>query len=76
MERTMSPDLELRMKTLQREHIRKSLSNLEEMVTLAVELEKLTDPVLIEKYNRRLSELEALVDEDYDIACRIEEAMS
>ena len=76
MERIMSPDLEIRMKTLQREHIRKSLSYLEEMVTLAVELEKLTDPVLIEKYNRRLSELEVLVDEDYDIACRIEEAMS
>lgn len=58
---------------LQREYVSVSLSYLDEMVAIAQKLEATDDPFLIEEYNRRLGELEVLVDENYGIACKIEE---
>lgn len=58
---------------LQREYVSVSLSYLDEMVAIAQKLKDTDDPLLIEGYNRRLGELEVLVDENYGIACKIEE---
>ena len=73
MRRSMSSETVKSVLRLQREYVSVSLSYLDEMVAIAQKLEATDDPFLIEEYNRRLGELEVLVDENYGIACKIEE---
>jgi len=73
MKRSMSSETVKSVLRLQREYVSVSLSYLDEMVAIAQKLEATDDPLLIEGYNRRLGELEVLVDENYGIACKIEE---
>jgi hypothetical protein len=73
MRRSMSCETIKSVLRLQREYVSISLSYLDEMVDIAQKLEATDDPFLIGEYNRRLGELEVLVDENYGIACQIEE---
>lgn len=75
MERHMTTEARKSMIRLQREYVSMSLSYLEEIIRIATELDKTSDPAMIEEYNQRLSELEKLVDENYDIARKIEESI-
>jgi len=73
MRRSMSSETVKSVLRLQREYVSVSLSYLDEMVAIAQKLEATDDPLLIEGYNRKLGELGVLVDENYGIACKIEE---
>lgn len=75
MKRTMSPDMEMRMLAIKREHLVKALCLVDQMLELSEELETLTTPHQIEMQNRRLAEVESELDACYDVVNHIEEIL-
>lgn len=57
---------------LQREYLEKTISKLDEVIQLSLDLSELEDTTLIEAYMEKIRKVEAEADENYKIACDIE----
>lgn len=58
---------------LQQEYLVKSLSKIEEMIAMSLQLEILEDPDMIKSYIDAISKLDLEVENDYRVASEIEE---
>lgn len=71
-----SSEKKIKLLLLQRDYIIKAALGIDEILAMAVDLEKMEDPELIKFYLKKMDEIESNIDTDYDIACKIESSIS